>query len=91
MTYEIRVENIKCGGCSSTINNRLKKLEFVDGCVVDVEQGLITISGDVSNRTEVAQLLLKLGYPELGTADGLKAATAKAKSFVSCAVGKLNN
>ena len=91
MTYEIRVENIKCGGCSSTISNRLNELRSVDSCVVDVEQGLIAINGDVSNRTEVVQLLLKLGYPELGTANGLKAATAKAKSFVSCAVGKLNN
>ena len=91
MTYEIRVENIKCGGCSSTISNRLNELECVDSCVVDVELGLIVITGDVSNRSEVAKLLLKLGYPELGTADGLKAVTAKAKSFVSCAVGKLNN
>ncbi len=90
MAYKIQVENIKCGGCANTISNRLNKMEIVDSCMVDVEQGLITIHSDETSRVEVARLLFKLGYPETGTAEGLKAATAKAKSFVSCAVGKLN-
>ena len=47
--------------------------------------------GDESSREQVTQLLLKLGYPESGTAEGLKAARAKAKSFVSCAVGRINS
>ena len=90
MTYEIQVENIKCGGCASTITSRLNKLDSIDTCDVDIEQGLISIDGDETNRADVAQLLFKLGYPESGTTEGLKAAAAKAKSFVSCAVGKLN-
>ena len=90
MPYDIQVENIKCGGCANTITTRLNEMEIVDSCEVDVEQGLVTINGNESNRTEVAQLLFKLGYPESGTTEGLKAAAAKAKSFVSCAVGKLN-
>ena len=33
--------------------------------------------------------LRSMGYPETGTAQGLGAAVADAKSFVSCAIGRL--
>ncbi len=91
MSYEIKVENIKCGGCAGTINKRLNGLANVDDCQVDVENGVVSITGDETTRNEVAQLLLTLGYPESGTAEGLKAAKAKAKSFISCAVGKMSS
>jgi len=91
MSYSIQVENIKCGGCAGTISKRLNELESVTECNVDVEAGTVTINGDESDKVAVAQLLLKLGYPETGTAEGLKAAKAKAKSFVSCAVGKMSS
>ena len=90
MSYEINVENIKCGGCAGTISKRLNALDSVDDCQVDVENGMVSITGDESTKNEVTQLLLSLGYPESGTAEGLKAAKAKAKSFVSCAIGKIN-
>ena len=89
MTYELSVENIKCGGCANTITTRLNALDAVNDSQVDIENGVVTITGDESSKAEVTQLLLKLGYPEKGTAEGLKAATAKAKSFVSCAVGRI--
>ncbi|MCK4675766.1 MAG: heavy-metal-associated domain-containing protein [Gammaproteobacteria bacterium] len=89
MTYDLSVENIKCGGCANTITSKLNALDIIDSCEVDIENGVVTINGDESNKAEVTQLLLKLGYPEKGTAEGLKAAKAKAKSFVSCAVGRM--
>ena len=91
MTYDLFVENIKCGGCAGTITKRLTELDSVSDCLVDVEKGIVSITGDESDKMEVTALLLKLGYPETGTAEGLKAAKAKAKSFVSCAVGKMNS
>jgi copper chaperone len=91
MAYDISVENIKCGGCANTIKTRLNDMDIIDSCEVDVENGIVSISGDESKREQVTQLLLKLGYPESGTAEGLKAARAKAKSFVSCAVGRINS
>jgi copper chaperone len=91
MAYTISVENIKCGGCASTITSKLTALDIVDSCQVDIEKGVITVNGDEAHKPTVAQVLLKLGYPETGTAEGLKAAAAKAKSFVSCAVGKMNS
>ncbi len=89
--YQISVENIKCGGCANTITSKLSQLQSVDSCDVDVENGLVSINGDEAHKTETTELLLKLGYPETGTAEGLKAAKAKAKSFVSCAVGRIDS
>jgi len=91
MSYQISVENIKCGGCAGTISKRLNELDAVDSCEVDIENGVVTVSGDETGRAEVVALLLKLGYPESGTAEGIAAAKAKAKSFVSCAVGRINS
>ena len=90
MSYSISVENIKCGGCASTIMTRLKEMDAVDNCEVDIDNGVVSIDGDESDRAQVADKLLSLGYPESGTAEGIKAAKAKAKSFVSCAVGRMN-
>ena len=91
MAYQISVENIKCGGCASTIKTRISELDTVDSCDVDVENGIVSIEGDEQHRAAVAARLLDLGYPESGTAEGLKAAKAKAKSFVSCAVGRMSS
>jgi copper chaperone len=91
MAYQISVENIKCGGCASTIKNKITEMDMVDACEVDVDNGIVSVDGDEQHRTAVAERLLELGYPESGTAEGLKAAKAKAKSFVSCAVGRMNS
>ena len=90
MSYTIRVENIKCGGCANTIKNRLREMDGITSVSVDIEAGQVTIDGDENQRDSVAERLLRLGYPESGTAEGLKAAAAKAKSFVSCAIGRID-
>jgi len=64
MSYQISAQNIKCGGCASTIINNLNELEAVNDCQVDVETGVVSVDADESSREEVAQLLQKLGYPE---------------------------
>lgn len=91
MSYQISVENIKCGGCAATIKNKLSELDVVTATDVAIEEGIVTVDGDESGRDVVAAELLRLGYPETGTAEGIKAATAKAKSFVSCAIGRIDN
>jgi copper chaperone len=91
MTYSISVENIKCGGCANTIKTRINEMDFVSSVEVEIDTGMVTIDGDESKRNQVSAELLRLGYPESGTAEGLKAAAAKAKSFVSCAIGRIDN
>ena len=90
MSYQIQVENIKCGGCANSIHKQLVQLEGIDEVTVDVEAGSVNVHGDEAQREHVIQTLLKLGYPETGSVEGLKAASAKAKSFVSCAIGRLD-
>ncbi|MDG6779130.1 heavy-metal-associated domain-containing protein [Thiomicrorhabdus sp. zzn3] len=90
----IRAENIKCGGCANSICKQLSQLDGIETVEVDVENGLVNCqisSGLVSEavEAEVAAQLLRMGYPPAGSVEGIKAAGAKAKSFVSCAVGKL--
>ena len=89
MDHVIEVENIRCGGCANTITHSLQKLEGVSSVSVDIENGRVTVTMDIDDRDRLVAALLKNGYPEKGSAEGLQAAKAKAKSFVSCAIGKL--
>jgi len=98
MTISVTVENIKCGGCANGIIQKLNAMEGIDTTQVDVEEGLVRCdisSSSESDETElleqVKQKLASMGYPETGSVEGLKAAGAKAKSYVSCAVGKMTD
>ena len=91
MSYEIDVDNIKCDGCAGTITKRLTALDSVKEITVDVERGVVQVDGDESARVEVSALLESLGYPESGSTSGIASAKAKAKSFVSCAVGRFGD
>ena len=90
MNYEISVENIKCGGCAGTITKKVNELDGVDNTEVDIEAGVVKVDGAEELRETLVATLLKHGYPETGTTEGIAAAKAKAKSFVSCAVGRIN-
>ena len=90
MAYQINVENIKCGGCASTIRSKLAAMTGIDQVDVDIEAGIVSVDGSEDTREAVTARLLKLGYPESGTAEGIAAAKARAKSFVSCAVGRIH-
>ena len=91
MQYEISVENIKCGGCASTISTKLVEIEGIEIVDVDIEQGIVKVQSAEGMREQLVATLLKLGYPESGTTEGMAAAKAKAKSFVSCAVGRIKS
>lgn len=91
MSFVIDVENIKCGGCANSIRKGLTEDERITGVEVDIEGGRITLEGDETARDEIAMKLAHMGYPEVGSVEGMRAAAAKAKSFVSCAVGRIDN
>ena len=86
----ITVENIKCGGCAGTITKKLTSAFDTQDIEVNIEQGTISIDIDDAKRAEVAKVLLDLGYPETVSVHGFSSAKAKAKSFVSCAIGKMD-
>ena len=91
MAYEITVDNIKCDGCAGTIVKRLTVLDSIKRVSVDVKRGIVQVVGDELARAEVSVLLEVLGYPESGSTSGMATVKAKAKSFVSCAVGRFGD
>ena len=86
MTHTITVENIKCGGCMNSIKTSLLKIEGVEHVAVDKDSETVTIESTVE-KDILVQSLTKQGYPEKGNNDLFK----KAKSYVSCAIGKTMN
>ncbi|MGB5259589.1 MAG: heavy-metal-associated domain-containing protein [Gammaproteobacteria bacterium] len=90
MQHIIEVENIKCGGCANTITRQLEKIPDVDDVSVDIDNGRVTVGADENRRAAIIAALHASGYPEKGTAEGIKAAGAKARSFVSCAIGRMS-
>ncbi|MBN2865621.1 MAG: heavy-metal-associated domain-containing protein [Thiotrichales bacterium] len=89
--FEITVENIKCGGCANQIKNKLMENPLIQHVMVDIEAGLVKIEADLAEKSVIVERLAQLGYPEVGSLAGLKSVGAKAKSFVSCAVGRMTD
>jgi copper chaperone len=87
---QFHVENIKCGGCEKSIIKGLTSIEGVSNIVIDRDQQLISVSGDASLREALLSKLKSMGYPEHGSVNGLDAGLANAKSFVSCAIGRVS-
>ena len=90
MELRLQVENVKCGGCARSIEKALLADRRISRVGVDPAQGLVVIEAEGDVRAHAATVLAKLGYPEKGSVEGLKAAAATAKSFVSCAVGRMS-
>ncbi len=91
MKYEIEVENIRCGGCANSISKKLLEVEAIQSVDVQIEEQIVVIeSEDESAKQPAIDILLRLGYPEKGSVEGIAALKGKAKSVVSCAVGKMS-
>ena len=91
MNYSVSVENIKCEGCVSSIRSKLVDSELAQAVEVNVEAGEVQVDGNPEWRSQVIEALASMGYPETGSVEGIQSAKAKAKSFVSCAVGRIDN
>ena len=88
MLHRFEVDNIKCGGCARSIDKALRANPQVGAVAVDVEKGAVSVEAPEGARAGLRAELLRLGYPESGSAEGLQALAARGKSFVSCAVGR---
>lgn len=84
MKHQIEVENMKCSGCMSSIRAVVLKIEGVDTISIDKDNDTITIEGNVE-KIILVNALSKLGYPQKGD----NALFKKAKSLLSCALGKM--
>ena len=88
MITEIQIENLKCGGCAATIKKGILSLDGIEKVNIDVEKSIVSVSSRNENLEEIKSKLSKLGYPEVGDKNTM---IHKAKSFVSCAVGRLGS
>ena len=86
------VLNVKCGGCAATLKSKLAQ-EFGEVIVnLEVEPREITLDIEESQEQSLRKQLRSLGYPMSDEKLNLfETGTTKAKSFVSCAVGKVDN
>lgn len=86
-TVQIEIQNLKCHGCAHTIETQLSKIEGVSKVNVDNNTNMVSIDlMDTDQLSTLIESLAKMGYPALGEDNNL---SLKAKSFVSCAVGRL--
>ncbi len=93
MTKSLKVANIRCEGCAQSIKNALEGLEL-SNIEVDLSCEPRKVTFETKNEAVVAQvieILRKLGYPLADEKVGFTSSSMlKAKSFVSCAVGKID-
>lgn len=91
MILTIPVENIRCGGCMNTITKKLLSLEGVKAVDISLDEQVVSIEAENdTHRAAYIEALLAMGYPEQGSVEGIAALKGKAKSVVSCAIGKIS-
>ncbi|TGV04317.1 heavy-metal-associated domain-containing protein [Flavivirga rizhaonensis] len=89
MNITLEIQNLKCGGCSNTITNKLSNIENIGDVTTSNEDHTVSFSYENEKALlKAKQLLHKIGYPIVGEKNAL---TTKAKSFVSCAIGRMNS
>ncbi len=93
MLYTVEVNNVRCEGCASTIKTALNREGFKK-INVDLLCEPRKVTVDTEDEAQAAQFretLRKLGYPLCDEEIGfVNSAALKAKSFVSCAIGKFS-
>lgn len=88
MTHTIYIQNLKCGGCANTILKKVGALEGITDVKVSNETNAVSfVSEKEEEVTKVEACLKTLGYPSVNETNSI---TTKAKSFVSCATGRIN-
>jgi copper chaperone CopZ len=88
MKTTYKIQNLKCEGCAGTISKSLYQLVSIKNIDVNVPESAVTVEcEDEIDLNIIGKTLSKIGYPIEGDDNPL---TSKAKSYVSCAIGKLN-
>lgn len=87
-TEEIKIANLKCNGCASTIRKELLNIKGINHVDVELEKDSVEVSYENVDRAIIINKLHSLGYPEATEKNGL---LLQLKSFTSCMVGRVNN
>ncbi|RPD96421.1 heavy-metal-associated domain-containing protein [Aureibaculum marinum] len=83
----IEILNLKCGGCANTIKKGILSIDGITEVAVDLDSSKVSVNSENESVLQlVKEKLSKMGYPEAGDANTI---LHKAKSFVSCATGRM--
>ena len=87
MKTTLEIQNLKCGGCEATIYTKLVGLQNIEELFIDANNSTITFNYTLEEDLKrVKDTLFNIGYPILGEENRL---VTKARSYVSCAMGKM--
>lgn len=62
MIIDYQIDNMKCGGCTATVEQALKGLSGCEDASVNLESGRARVSGNIDSSLLVRKLT-ELGYP----------------------------
>lgn len=89
MKTSVEIQNLKCSGCSNTIINKLSALEDVNDVSVDIDNSIVCFDHATDAIYNVVKkTLAKFGYPLVDEKNNFG---SKAKSYISCAIGIMEN
>ena len=89
MKQTFKVQNVKCGGCANTLTTKLADEFGAIEVNLEVMPREISLEIEDENIPKLEEALKNLGYPLASAKFGfIEDTSMKAKSFVSCAVGK---
>jgi len=87
MKTTFQVQNLKCGGCAKSISNKLSGIKEIKDVIVEKDSSSVSFDHQSADDASlVKEILRNLGYPTIDDENGF---VEKAKSFVSCASGKM--
>ena len=83
------IQNLKCAGCMGTITKNLNAIPDVAELHIELEDSAVSYAYTSEETLALVQhKLAHLGYPIDGDKNTLG---SKAKSYVSCAIGKMGS
>ncbi|MDT0556191.1 heavy-metal-associated domain-containing protein [Patiriisocius hiemis] len=88
MKTTLKLQNVKCGGCTNGIAVRLLKISGINDVQIGDGSSEVSFTYETVNDLAIVErTLTQMGYPPEGLENTIR---NKAKSFVSCATGKMN-
>ncbi|WP_339894996.1 heavy metal-associated domain-containing protein [uncultured Algibacter sp.] len=64
MKTTLYIQNLKCGGCETTIINRISALKGISNISIKLQYSTITFEYETKeNIDQIKQILSKIGYP----------------------------
>ena len=83
------LQNLKCDGCANSITNALNKIDGIKNAQVELQSNSVSFEYNDENQIDIVEKkLANLGYPIDTDPNSI---LQKAKSFVSCAVGRISD